>query len=125
MGKSFFLQEKIEISWRGRASKLEFFYRRIGDIAIEKIVEIFLVLRFIESLMVPASRLAIECVDISSLCLALFLEIGLQFDACFFRQDRDRFLELDFFDLHEEIDRTTSLSTGETVSNIFLRRNDK
>ncbi len=112
---------EIEISWCCRASELEFLDRLDGDLTIEEVVQVFLILPLEETRMIPEGRLAIECIDILSFLLPFPHEVRLHLDPCFLREDGDRFSKIDLLDLHEKSYRPTSLPTRETVGNILLR----
>ena len=124
-GESFLLEKEIEITRRGRASKLEFLYRIMGDLAVCEVVEVFLILFVIESFVIPCCGRTIEGIYISSCISLLFLEIIFELDSCLFREDGYRFAKVDLLDLHKEIYRSTSLPTRETVCDIFLWRDDE
>lgn len=116
---------EIEISWCCRASELEFLDRLDGDLTIEEVVQVFLILSLEETRVIPEGRLAIECIDILSFFLTLTHEVRLHLDPCLLRKDRNCFSEVDLLDLHEKSYRSPSLPTGETVSNILLGRDNK
>jgi hypothetical protein len=87
---------------------------------MEEIVERSLILREEERLMIPESRITIESIDISTTLGSFLFIVSLELDSCLLGEDSYRLTELDLLDLHQEIDRTTSLATGETMGNIFL-----
>ena len=75
--------------------------------------------------MIPFCCLFVELVEILASLRLLSIVLCLHLDSCFFCQDLDRFSEVDLLDLHEEVDRSSSLTTGEAVSNILGWRYDE
>lgn len=124
-GESLLFEMKPEISWSSRAAKLELSDRLIWDFSLLQIFEIALVLLFPQSFMIPLWCRTIESIYISSCIGFLFLEVCLELDSCLLGEYPYRFTEFDLLHLHDKFDRTTSLPTRETVSDIFLWRDDK
>ena len=75
--------------------------------------------------MVPLCCLLVESIEILASLSLLWTILCLHLDSCLLCQDLDRLSEVDLLDLHEEIDRSSSLATREAVGYIFGGRYDK
>jgi hypothetical protein len=96
-----------------------------SDLSIGEIGEFVRVFREKKSRVVPLSSNLVELIKIFSSFRLLDTILCLHLDSCLFGEYLYRFSEVDLLDLHQEIDRTTSLATGEAMSNILGRRDDK
>ena len=123
--ESFFFQKKIERSRIRGTSELKSFYNLMRNFSICEIYEIFLIFFLKKCTMIPCCCLTIECIDITSFLIPTLRKICLELDSCFFCEKSDSFTKFNLFNLHEEIDRSSSFSTRKTMSNIFLWRYDK
>ena len=75
--------------------------------------------------MIPLSCFFVELVEILASLRLLDRELSLHLDTCLLREYRDRLSEVYLLDLHEEVDRTSSLTTREAMGNILGRRDDE
>ena len=75
--------------------------------------------------MIPFCGLLVEPIEILASLSLLWTILCLHLDSCLLCQDLDRLSEVDLLDLHEEVDRSSSLATREAVSNILGGRYDE
>ena len=116
---------KPEISRTRRTPELELRNGIKGDLSIEQVVQVFLILLLEEGSMIPCCRITVERIDIASLLLAFLHEVRLHLDPCLFCQYRDCLSEIDLLHFHEKSYRSASLPTGEAVTDILLGRDDE
>ena len=75
--------------------------------------------------MIPLCCLLVEPIEILASLRLLSTILCLHLDSSLFCEYLDRLSEVDLLDLHEKVDRSSSLATREAMSNVFGRRYDK
>lgn len=125
MVKSFIFQMIKKISRISGTTQREFCDRISRYFSIGKILEVLFVFLFEKGMMIEVRHFSIECIYIFSFFRFFLSIVSLKLDTCFFCEDRNCLPKLYFLHFHKKSDWTTSLSTRKTVSNIFLRGNDK
>lgn len=123
--KSRVFECKKKISRSPRVSKLEFLDGINWNFSVCNVGKCRAIFWEKNSLMIPFCSFLIEFIEILSTLTLLNRKLGFHFYPSLFRKNCNSLPEIDFLNFHEEINRTSTFSTRETMSNILGWRYNK